>query len=157
MKIAKALKLKNRLAGDIAVLKQRIMENNVSVDGRKRDFDVGDLATKLTVAIQSLVSVKTAIAVANGGATSEQGSCNARRIYAMAEAKGLIDMYRSLDTKNGKYKEGGGYGNPVVETEYTAHFTKANVDERVAALTDEIEVYQEAVDAFNATTDVKVD
>ena len=161
MKISKALKMKNRLAGDIAILKQRITENNVTVVGHDVEFDVSELYGKLLKTTESLVVVKTAIAISNGGSVVKPSSIhntNAFRIYEMAEIKGIIEMLRGLDTKHGKFNEGIRYvaGEPIV-TEYRACFTKPVVDGMVAGLTDKLEVIQDAIDAFNATTDFEVD
>ena len=161
MKISKALKMKNRLAGDIAVLKQRITENNVAVvDRGDSGFDVMALYENFQKATESLVAIKTAIAMANGGNVVNSGSVgtvNAYRIYKMAELKGMIEMLRNLDTRNGKFNEGTRFGDVPIVTEYRATISRSKADEMIVGLTDQIESLQDDTDAFNATAEINID
>ena len=66
MKIAKALKLKNRLAGEISRLKGIVQAKNVREATQKEVYDVKRIATvDLINVIDDLVLVKTVIAMSN--------------------------------------------------------------------------------------------
>ena len=81
MKLAKALKLKNQLAGEVAQLKELLANQNVRSAKQKFDYDNREVLAKLRAKIDELVRVKTGIATANVDAYE--------RIFRLAELKGL--------------------------------------------------------------------
>lgn len=141
MKLAKALKLKNQLAGEVAELKKLLAAQNVRSTKQKFDYDNHDVLVRLRAKLDELVRVKTALAVANADAYE--------RIFRLAELKGLVTTLEALETKSGVFHEGGGYGQAVHEVEYTAQLGKAEVDQLVAGLKNEVQSLQDALDEFN--------
>jgi len=148
MKIAKALKLKNQLAGEVAQLKDLLAKQNVRSTKQKFDYDNREVLTRLQTKVQELVKIKTAIAVANVEAYE--------KIFRMAELKGLATALTGLETKAGVFHEVGRFGEPGYEVEYVAQIGKVDADKQVAALKDEIQALQDALDEFNFTRTVTV-
>jgi hypothetical protein len=143
MKLAKALKLKNQLAGEIAQLKELLATQNVRSAKQKFDYDNREVLAKLRAKIDELVRVKTGIATANVDAYE--------RIFRLAELKGLAATLKTLETKSGVFRERGSFGEPSIEIEYVAQFGKIAVDAEVAALEKEAQSLQDALDEFNFT------
>src|SRR5881296_1145791 len=139
MKIAKALKLKNQLAGDIAQLKELLTK-------QKFDYDNREVLTRLRAKIDELIKVKAAVAAVNAEIYD--------KIFRLAELKGLVATLTSLDTKAGVFHEGGRFGEPGYEVEYVAQLGKVDVDKLVAELQDEIQTLQDVLDEFNFTRSV---
>jgi hypothetical protein len=141
MKLAKTLKLKNQLAGEVAELKKLLAAQNVRSTKQKFDYDNHDVLVRLRGKLDELVRVKTALAVANADAYE--------RIFRLAELKGLVTTLEALETKSGVFHEGGRFGDHGYEVEYTAQLGKAEVDQLVAGLKNEIQSLQDALDEFN--------
>jgi hypothetical protein len=143
MKLAKALKLKNQLAGEVAELKDLLAKQNVRSSKQKFDYENREVLTRLRAKIDELVKVKAAL----GGANADIYD----KIFRLAELKGLVTTLTSLDTKTGVFYEGGQFGQPSHEVEYAAQLGKVDVDKLVAGLKEEIQTLQDALDEFNFT------
>src|SRR5258708_7257101 len=120
MKLAKALKLKNQLAGEVAQLKDLLAKQNVRSTKQKFDYDNREALTQLREKIEELVRVKTELARANVDAYGQ--------IFRLAELKGLITTLKALETKNGVFHEGGSYAQATSEVQYIAQLAKVTVD-----------------------------
>jgi hypothetical protein len=143
MKIAKALKLKNQLAGEVAQLKELLAKQNVRSSKQKFDYDNREVLTRLRAKLDELVKVKAAIAAANAEIYD--------KIFRLAELKGLVTTLTGLDTKTGVFHEGGRFGEPGYEVEYVAQLGKVDVDKLVAEVKDQIQALQDTLDEFNFT------
>lgn len=141
MKINKALKLKNQLAGEVAQLKELLNKQNVRSAKQKFDYDNREVLARLRAKLNELIKVKAALAAANTEVYE--------KIFRLAELKGLVTVLTSLDTKTGVFHEGGRFGEPGYEVEYVAQFGKVDVDKLVAELKDEIQLLQDTLDEFN--------
>jgi hypothetical protein len=148
MKIAKALKLKNQLAGDVAQLKELLGKQNSRSTKQKFDYDNREVLARLRVKLDELVKTKAALAVANAEVYD--------KIFRLAELKGLAATLTGLDTKAGVFHEGGRFGEPGYETEYVAQLSQVDVDKLVTELKNEIQSLQDALDEFNFTNTVQV-
>jgi len=146
MKIAKALKLKNQLAGDAAQLKDLLAKQNVRSTKQKFDYDNREVLGRLRAKLEELIKVKAAIAAANAEVYE--------KIFRLAELKGLVTALTGLDTKTGVFHEGGGFSDKAYEVEYAAQLSKVDVDKLVAELKSEIQTLQDALDEFNFTRTV---
>lgn len=141
MKLAKTLKLKNQLAGEVAELKKLLAAQNVRSTKQKFDYDNHDVLVRLRAKLDELVRVKTALALANADAYE--------RIFRLAELKGLVTTLEALETKSGVFHEGSRFDDHGYEVEYTAQLGKAEVDQLVAGLKNEVQLLQDALDEFN--------
>jgi hypothetical protein len=143
MKLAKALKLKNQLAGEVADLKTLLAKQNVRSAKQKFDYENREVLARLRAKIDELVKVKAAL----GGANADVYD----KIFRLAELKGLVTALNGLETKAGVFHEGGQFGQPSYEVEYVAQLSKVDVDTLVMGLKEEIQALQDALDEFNFT------
>jgi len=158
MRLSKALKLKNRLAGEITKLKLTIQTHNSVRKGKTPDneFEVRALFVKLEQRIDELVLVKTAIAVANAGVVpgpnqAVYDASNFKRIFLLAELKGEIEFLRTIDTKHGVFNEGYAAGGMAqYEVTYEAAFRERDISAMVGEIQKRIDDVQDGIDAFNA-------
>ena len=148
MKLNKALKQKNQLAGEVAELKVRLAAQNSRRSSVPFDYDANQVLADLRAKIDALVAVKSAIAVANAALYP--------RIFRLAELKGLVASLKSLDVRNGVFKEGGAYGQAPYDIEYTAQLKKPAVDALVADLEAEISDLQDELDELNHRVSVEM-
>jgi hypothetical protein len=148
MKIAKALKLKNQLAGEVAQLKELLAKQNSRSTKQKFDYDNREVLAGLRAKVAELIRVKAAVAVANAEIYE--------KIFRLAELKGLVVALTGLDTKAGVFHEGRGFGEVAYETEYVAQLGKVEVDKLVAELSAEIQALQDILDEFNFTRSVNL-
>jgi ABC-type Zn2+ transport system substrate-binding protein/surface adhesin len=148
MKIAKALKMKNQLAGEVAQLKDLLAKQNSRSTKQKFDYDNREVLTRLRAKLDELVKVKAAVASANVEIYD--------RIFRLAELKGLATTLTALDTKTGVFHEGRGFAEASYEVEYVAQLGKVDVDKLVAELNAEIQSLQDALDEFNFTRSVNL-
>lgn len=148
MKIAKALKLKNQLAGEVAQLKDLLTKQNSRSTKQKFDYDNREVLTRLRAKLAELVKVKAVVAAANAEVYDE--------IFRLAELKGLVTTLSGLDTKAGVFHEGRGFGEAAYEVEYVAQIGKVDVDKLVAELNAEIQSLQDSLDEFNFTRSVNL-
>jgi hypothetical protein len=148
MKIAKALKLKNQLAGEVAQLKERLIKQNSRSSKQKFDYDNREVLARLRTKVAELVKVKAVIAAANAEIYD--------KIFRLAELKGMVTTFTGLDTKAGVFHEGGRFGDAGYEVEYIAQIGKVDVDKLVAELNAEIQSLQDALDEFNFTRSVNL-
>jgi hypothetical protein len=142
MKLAKALKLKNKLAGEVAQLKDILTQQNSRSTKQKFDYDNQQVLGELRAKIDELVKTTAAI-----------GSANAEiymHIFRLAELKGLVATLKALPTKEGLYVESLGYTQSV-EVEYAAQLKKPEVNKLTQELEAEIQALQDALDEFNFT------
>src|SRR5262245_2272273 len=91
--LAKALKVKNRLAGRLARLDADLKKYNSTLEGADRP-DVPTLYEARRDLVGRLVELKAAISGANGPIQ--------RAIYELAEAKALLKLLDELNTTHGK-------------------------------------------------------
>jgi len=148
MKLAKALKLKNQLAGEVAQLKELLAKQNVRSARQKFDYDNREVLAQLRSKVVELVRVKTAIALANVDAYEQ--------IFRLAELKGLISALKALETKSGVFHEGGRFGDPAYEVEYIAQLSKVVVDTLVSEFEKEVQALQDTLDEYNFTRSANV-
>lgn len=143
--LAKALKLKNRLAGQITKLTADIQAYN-SVQAGAEAVDVRVRYTERADTVARLTALKYAIYRANEPVQ--------RAIFELAEKKAEVALLSGLNTKHGSYKEGFPTAGDVT---YTAVLRKAEVDAMTAKLEAEIDRLQDRLDGFNHETTIVVD
>ena len=145
MKLAKALKQKNKLAGEVAQLKELLTQQNSRSTKQKFDYDNQQVLGELRTKVDELIKTKAAIGAANAEIYAQ--------IFRLAELKGLVATLKALPTKEGVYVESLGYAQSV-EVEYAAQLKKAEVDKLTQDLETEIQALQDALDEFNFTHSV---
>ena len=160
MKLSKALKIKNRLAGEVTRLKGIIQTHNSREGVQEAVYQVEAAYAGLKEVVSKLILVKTEIACANAGkvcsSEEEYRKTPYWNIFEMAELKGIIDTLRSTSAKSGQFSEGGRFN--LSETTrmvvYVATFKQVDLDHMVQNAEKRIDECQNALDAHNATCDV---
>jgi DNA repair exonuclease SbcCD ATPase subunit len=143
--LAKALKLKSRLAGRVTKLTEDIKAYNSVQDGAEA-VDVKARFAERAEAVARLTDLKAAISRANLPIQ--------KAIFELAERKAEVALLNELPTKNGVYQEGYPTAGAVT---YVAQLRKADVDARAAELEAEIDRLQDRLDEFNHETTIAVD
>ena len=143
--LAKALKLKNRLAGKIGKLTQTVQTYNSTQQGSDQ-VDVRTAFAARADLVARLTDLKAAVARANLPVQ--------RDIFALAELKSEVALMASLDTQHGTVIEGHRTAGQVT---YVAQFRKADVDALTDALEARIDALQDRLDTFNPQTLIPVD
>jgi hypothetical protein len=144
--LAKALKIKNRLAGRLAKAQADIQTYNSVPEGLAGQVDVPALMKVRDELVEALVGLKAGVNDANREAQ--------RDIYDLAEKKGTAQFLGGLCTRHGP--------QPAVypsttEVNYVAAVKKADVDAQVARLEKEIDQLQDRLDQFNHDRKIEVD
>jgi hypothetical protein len=143
--LAKALKLKNRLAGRVAKLTADVQTYNSTQDGAEQ-ADVRGKYEERGVLVRRLTDLKLTIAQANLPVQ--------RAIFELAELKAEVALLAGLNTKHGTFQEGYPTAGQVT---YVAQIRKADADRMVEQLERRIDEFQDRLDAFNNQTAVPVD
>lgn len=136
--IAKALKIKNRLAGRLTKVQTDIETYNSVPEGQVGQVNVPALLQTRDELVEALVGLKTVISDANRAIQ--------RDIYALAEKKSTTQFLGNLETRHGP--QPAVYPQTTTVT-YVAALKKADVDAQVARLEKEIDQLQDRLDQFN--------
>jgi hypothetical protein len=149
LSLAKALSIKNRLAGRLSQARSTIETYNSVLAGQRDEagsgtVDVRAELERLLMLQDGLVVVKAAIQRTNVPIYED--------VLRLAEKKALIQILNGLNTKNGTEP---GYGG-VVEFRYSATILKPEVLETVRRLEAEIDKIQDRLNQYNATTTVEI-
>jgi hypothetical protein len=144
--LAKALKVKNRVAGRLAKVQADIQTFNSVPQGQADQVNVPALVQTRAELVGALVALKTAINDANREAQ--------RDIYDLAEKKATAQFLAGVNTRHGPQP-------PVypstTEVVYVAALKKADVDGLVANLEKEIDQLQDRLDQYNHDHRIEVD
>ena len=149
MKIARALKEKNRLAGEVSALFAILLRENSRDITKTSVVDCEKVYKEWVDKKMSLANVKARIAIANKDITE--------KIFQMEELKSQMTSLDSLCTKVGKHKEmiGPAYGNQQqVENVYEAYITDDIRDKFKKELQSRINTLQDEIDDFNSSKEI---
>ena len=145
MKLNKALKVKNRLAGEVARLQQILSRENArrsdSVSKVARDV----ISKELDDTREQLIKVKTAISRANINIYE--------KIQRLAEYKGFIVFIQSLPVRDGEEVSFIGHDREKLVYTWDSYIKREDVDKLVKEYQIKIETLQDEVDAFNSITE----
>lgn len=148
MNIAMALKLKNRLAGEINSLQSIFERENARRNDSVSKVDCKNVWEKILATSDQLGLVKARIAEANVP------------IYAnlerMAELKSRAAFLNGLKTREGNEIIPGGHYQERQVYQWSSFFNQEQVDEMVADLRKQIEALQDACDIYNNKTEIDV-
>jgi hypothetical protein len=143
--LAKALSVKNRLAGRLSQARSNVETYNC-VQAGQRDGQTLDVRAELDryrKLQEALVAVKAAIQRANVPVYEE--------ILRLGEIKSTVKMLSDLNTKQGKEAQYGG-----IEFNYDSVIRKPEVLEMIRKLEGEIDTIQDRLTQFNASTRVEI-
>jgi len=143
MTLAKALKLKNRLAQKINNLKEEIQTENSARTDDPRKIKVEDLMIELKETIEKLIKLKISIFVAS--------TPMRENILRLGELKSTILFLKGINTREGKIDN---YGDNDIE--YSVVFDKIYIKKKVINCEEEIDSLQDELDQFNHKTEIEI-
>ena len=143
MKLAKALKLKNKKLKEYKSTLMKVVQNNSYDVDNKPIYDSTNLYNESVELLKDYLELKTAIH------TSSQPI--RFKIFQLGEVKSLLNVINGLDTKSGVYKEG--YREITLRT-YESSISEEEKNTKVKNLENTIELLQDEIDTFNATTEL---
>lgn len=143
--LAKALSVKNRLAGRLAQARTNVETYNSVLDGQRQGggVDVRAELERFRQLQDAIITVKAAIQRANVPIYED--------ILRMGEAKSRLQMLNGLSTKHGA--EPGFNG---VEFRYDATIQKPEVLQMVRTMEAEIDTIQDRINQYNASTRIEL-
>ena len=146
--LAKALSVKNRLAGRLAQARSNVETYNSVLAGQRDDYGKATVDVRAEYARyrklqDGLIVVKAAIQRANLPIYED--------ILQLGELKSVIQMLNGLDTKNGTEP---GYNG--VEFRYSAVILKPEVLGIIRDLEAQIDAIQDKINEFNASTRIEI-
>lgn len=145
MKLFQALKLKNKIIGEISNIKNQINQSN-SVSNLQKNYYVSkDLLEKLIQYIKDLNDLKVAINLANTGIQ--------KTIYELAETKTLLTFIKSLNTTEGKIRNYSHFSSNVSEDEMIVSINELEKNNLIKQYQDLIDKLQDQIDIYNHTND----
>ena len=144
MKIAKALKEKNKLAKELKSLHVKLSKNISHKKEVQPDYNANELMLQIEEKTNQLIAIKTAIQVANSPVHN--------KIFRLGELKSRAQLYKELKILKGT-ESSGGWGSTAT-VEYQSQISQKQLDEIVASIELEIEALQDELDYFNATTEI---
>jgi hypothetical protein len=148
--LAKALKVKNRLVGELSNLQNVARQHNaLPVESRgEKSVRLDKVWEDLQKVSNRLVELKSKIAVATAGI--------APLLVDLAETKGTIAFLESLPVKEGKEDTQIGYGvNSSLKTVVWDSFINEDAKNRIVKENkNRIDSLQDQIDEFNAVTKI---
>ncbi len=143
MTLTNALKVKNRLVGQLKKLQMDIQVHNSTC--KEREIDIAELWEKLNDTTEKLIDLKTKIAIKTAKISS--------KLIRLAEEKSKLEFYNILPTKTGEETSVVSYGSNATKTEiWNSFITETKKRELIAKSEEEIAYLQDCIDEFNATT-----
>lgn len=145
MNIAKALKVKNRLIGELNHRQSLIATHNVRNSVNVAKVNAHALLQESFVLRHNITTLKGAIATASAPI--------AVKLVELAETKSFVAWLTALPIKESKELQGS-YGSPSVEVEYVSQITEEARQDLLTKSKNLINSLQDEVDEFNARTQV---
>ena len=149
MKLSQALKLKNRLAGELARLQAILLRENTRRSDNPSQVNCKEVWEKILETSEKLGTLKAKIAAANVGIYSA--------IERMAELKSRIKFVQMLPKRD--HPDIAAFGRDQVKVEYTwtPFINQQMCDELVALYQTQCDDLQDSIDTFNSQTTISVD
>jgi hypothetical protein len=144
--LAKAMKIKNRLAGRLARLTAQILQGNSVIEGQPQP-DVLALWAQRQALVGYLIALKAALAQATGRVQP--------LLLDMQEKKATIALLQGLNTRDGD--SGQVHYGTTQKIVFRAAIKQADVNAWVEKLEQEIDSAQDRVDLHNAQTKIDLE
>lgn len=146
MNIAKALKVKNRLVGEVNRLKEIIRRENSRRDDNPSKIDVNSVVEEFLKASTRLSILKGEIQKANVGIFDS--------LALLEESKNSLNWLKTLPTREGEEVDFIGRDQEKLTHKWTAYYNQERLDKEVKKLEDFISLLQDGIDEYNAKTTV---
>lgn len=147
MNLHKALKVKNRLAGDLANLQSQFSSMNCRTQSEvdHSSTPIKEIFGKLLKTTEQLQKLKSAIATATQPIVA--------KLVLLAEYKSEISFYRGININESTYAER--FDDRIIQKPYVVFLSEKERSEKIQNLNILIDELQDQVDAFNASTYVE--
>ena len=142
MNLAKALKVKNKKLAEYNKTLQKVMAYNSYEISSNKAYNAKELLQLAETQLSEYVALKTAIHAASQPVRD--------KIFLIGELKSLLSRIQGLSTNEGTVKNR--YSDDV--STYASDITLLEKDAKIDELEKQIEELQDALDYFNATTEV---
>lgn len=146
MNISKALKVKNRLIGEINRLQELVKRENSRRNDNASSVNVAETVCLLEVTREKLVSLK--------GAVNESSAPISQKLADLAETKSQINFYNSIPSREGEELTLIGSNREKLSYMWTAYLNREKLDAKVVELQKKTNNLQDEIDNFNARTQV---
>lgn len=147
IKLHTALKVKNRLAGEVRRLEHVLVRENSRRNDNPSKVNIGDIYAQLRSTRAKLVSIKAAIAAANVPIYSA--------LALLEEAKSEMAYMGTIPDREGEEVIPTHTGQLTYQ--WTAYLNRATIDQYNVELQKKINNFQDVVDSFNAATSITID
>lgn len=150
VKLARALKEKNRLVGEVNRLKKLFERENSRTEDTKSTIDRQKVWDDLAAATDKLIKTKGAIYYANAGIYE--------KIIRMGELKSLAQWIEVVPNSEDSQQVPMRGENGIVykEVKRTAFLNQERADNKVVETQNEIAALQDDIDEWNATVTVEI-
>lgn len=146
MKLSQALKLKNRLAGELVRQQQILQRENARRSDSKSNVDREAVWKEVLRLSDELGALKGRITQANIGVYP--------MLERMAELKSRIAYVQSLPKREDEEVQFIGRDQEKLTYQWNSFITQEKSDAMVQEIQEQINDLQDKVDAYNATTEV---
>lgn len=143
--LAKALKLKNRLAGRLAHVQGLVQQNNSVLKEQQGQVDVVLLVNEREEIMNQLVKLKTAIMYANAPIQEA--------ILGRGELSSKIEWLKTINTTDGELRHD--YQN--TELVYVATLKKSDIEQQTRKMEKDIDSLQDKIDEYNVSKKIEID
>ena len=147
MNLSQALKLKNRLAGELVRQNQILQRENARRSDSKSNVDCNSVWTEILRLSDQLGELKGKITQANVGIYP--------MLERMAELKSRISFVQGLPKREDEEVQFIGRDQEKLTYQWSSFITQEKSDQMVKELQEQINNLQDQVDAYNATNEVK--
>lgn len=144
MKIARAMKERSRLEGEIKEIKHRMQRCLNAIEGNQYPETYSDLLELLSDRVNKLTKLKLAVMKAN-----QDGGIFQHVLY-LGELKSYMEFLKELEVKSGKQEPR--YSESVMV--YNSQLTEKSRLASIRATQQEINKITDLLDEFNAKTDI---
>lgn len=146
MNISKALKIKNRLVGEVNRLQELIRRENSRRNDNLSKIDPKSVFEELTQTRQKLINLR--------GAINEASSPLSTKLVELTENKAFLNSVKSIPTREGEEVTFVGTNREKLVYTWTAYLNQEAIDKIVVDYQNKINNLQDEIDLFNASTSV---
>lgn len=144
MNISKALKAKNRIAGEISKLQDILRRENSKRNDNPSSVDVNQVFIDLKNSTESLIQLKASISRASANISD--------KLCRISELKNFINWLNSLPTKEGEEKISYGHSSEIYTYKWTAFLNRQSLDKLIDETQLQVNNLQDEIDDYNAKT-----
>ena len=147
MNIAKALKVKNRLIGELKSLRERFASVNAYIDNDGSTVDRGAIFKSIGQTQERLIALKSALAYASANI--------AHKLVEIAETKSELEFFKNLYILEGftsSYEFDADGKQIIKQIPRKNHVDENTRQDIMKSLSDKIANLQDEIDDYNAMT-----